>query len=79
MSPLTYRPIHLLPIIYNAMESIIAVDMESFLFSNSLISDHQFSSRRGHSTMDMLLPLSHQWMEALNLKREIRAVSLDIS
>ncbi len=61
------------------MESIIASDIKSFLFSNGLISDHQFGFRPGHSTLDMLLLLSQQWMEVLNAKQEIRAVSLDIS
>ena len=61
------------------MESIITVDMKSFLFSNNLISDHQFGVRPGHSTMDMLLPLTQQWMEALNVRHEIRAISLDMS
>ena len=61
------------------MESIIAADIKSFLFSNGLISDHQFGFRPGHSTLDMLLLLSQQWMEVLNAREEIRAVSLDIS
>ena len=61
------------------MESIIAVDMKSFLFSNNLISDHQFRFRPGHSTLAMLLRLTQQWMEALNIRHEIRAISLDIS
>ena len=61
------------------MESIIASDIKSFLFSNGLISDHQFGFRPGHSTLDMLLLLSQQWMEVLNAGQEIRAVSLDIS
>ena len=61
------------------MESIITVDIKSFLFSNYLISDHQFGSRPGHSTLNMLLLLSQQWMEALNIRPEIRAISLDIS
>ena len=61
------------------MEYIIASDNKSFLFSNGLISDHQFGFRPGHSPLDMLLLLSQQWMEVLNAGHEIRAVSLDIS
>ena len=61
------------------MESIIALDIKSFLFSNGLISDHQFGFSPGHSTLDMFLLLSQQWMEFLNARQEIRAVSLDIS
>ena len=54
------------------MESIIAVDMKSFLFSNGLFSHHQLGFRSGHSTLEMLLLLSQQWMEALHIKHEIR-------
>ena len=61
------------------MESIIASDIKSFLFSDGLISDHQFGFRPGHSTLDMLLLLSQQWMEVQNAKHEIRAISRDIS
>jgi len=61
------------------MESIIASDIKSFLFSNGLLSDDQFGFRRGHSALDMLLLLSQQWMEVLNAGREIRTISPDIS
>ena len=47
--PCNYRPISLLPIISKVMESIIASDIKSFLFSNGLISDHQFGFRPGHN------------------------------
>ena len=52
--------------------------MKYFLFSNNLI-QYQLGFRPGHSTLDMLLLLTQQWMEALNVRHEIRAVSLDIS
>ena len=61
------------------MESIIASDIKSFLFSNGLISNHQFGFRPGHSTLDLLFLLSQQWMEILNARHEIRAIFLDIS
>uniref|UniRef100_A0A8C4NPF0 Reverse transcriptase domain-containing protein n=1 Tax=Eptatretus burgeri TaxID=7764 RepID=A0A8C4NPF0_EPTBU len=77
--PLNYRPLTLLAIISKIMESIITVYMKSFLFSNNLISDNQFGVRPGHSTIDLLLRLTQQWMEALNVRHDIRHVSLDIS
>uniref|UniRef100_A0A8C4WQT9 Reverse transcriptase domain-containing protein n=1 Tax=Eptatretus burgeri TaxID=7764 RepID=A0A8C4WQT9_EPTBU len=63
------------------MESTITIDMKSFLFSINLISDYQFGFRQGHSNMDMLLLLTQQWMEALNIRHTIRdlSLSLDIS
>jgi len=79
IDPCNYRPMSLLPIISKVVESIIASDIKSFLFSNGLISDHQFGFRPGHSTLDKLLLLSQQWMEVLNARHEIRAISSDIS
>ena len=79
MDPLNYRPISLLTIVNKVMESIIAVRIKFFVFSNRLISDHQFGFRPHYSTLGMLLPLSQQWIEALNFRHEIKAVSLDIS
>ena len=61
------------------MESIITSDIKSFLFSNGLISNEQFGFRLSHSTLDLLLLLSQQWMKVLNARHEIRAISLDIS
>uniref|UniRef100_A0A8C4R2B4 Reverse transcriptase domain-containing protein n=1 Tax=Eptatretus burgeri TaxID=7764 RepID=A0A8C4R2B4_EPTBU len=77
--PCNCRPISLLPIISKVMESIITSVIKSFLFSNGLISNHHFGFRSGHSTLNMLLLLSQQWMEVLNSRHEIRAKSRDIS
>ena len=63
--PYNYRPISLLPIISKVMESINASDIKSFLFSNALISNHQFGLKPGHSTLDMLLLLSQQWRHSM--------------
>ena len=52
------RPISLLLIISKVVESINALDIKSFLFSNGLISDLQFGFRPGQSTLERLLLLS---------------------
>jgi len=61
------------------MEAIITSNIKSFLFSKGLISDHQFRFRPGHSSLDLQLLLSQQWMKVLNARHEIRAIFLDIS
>ena len=61
------------------MESIIAFDIKSFLCLKGLIADHQLGFILSHSKLDVLLLLSQQLMEALNLRHEISVVSLDIS
>ena len=69
----------LLAIITKDVESTIAVDNISFLFSNILISDHKFGFIPGHAISDMLLLLSQKWMKALTVRHEIRAIFLNIS
>ena len=54
------------------MESI-TVDTNPFLFSNSLILENDFGFKPGHATLDMLLLLTQQHMEALNVRHEIRS------
>ena len=48
--------------------TLIMYFYETVLFSNSLISDHQFGVRPHHSNLDMLLLLPQQWLDALYLK-----------
>jgi len=60
------------------MESIITIDIKSFLFLTDLLSDHQVGFRPGRSTLDTLFRLSQQIIEALNVRHEIRVISLDI-
>ena len=78
MDPLNYSPISLYLIITKVVESIITVDIKSFLFSISLISDHHlihtWSLCLGHAAST--LPTM---VEVLYIRREIRAVSLNIS
>ena len=50
------------------MESMNASDVNYFLFSNSLISDHQLGFYPRLSTLDMLLLRSQQWLVPPNLK-----------
>ena len=61
--------IRLLPFIIKVMESIIAVDIKSYLLSNRLISD-QFGFRPGHSPLHIHLLLSHQCIEDPNVRYE---------
>ena len=76
-NPLNYRPISFCSIISNVMESIIKVDKILPFFFNGPIS-YQFRFRPGHSTLDMLLLLAQQLMEA-NIRHVIGAISPDIS
>ena len=79
MDPLNYRPISLLTIVNKVMESIIAVRIKFFVFSNRLISDHQFGFRPGPLYLGHAASTLPTMLEALNIRHEIRAISLDIS
>ena len=74
MDPLNCKPISLLSLISNVMEFIITVYTKYFLFSNNLNSDHQFGFGPGNSTLNMQFQLTQQWMEALNVRYEIKEV-----
>jgi len=79
--PFKCRPISLIPIISKKsiiIESIITVD-HILPFIQRPHTDHQFGFWRSYFTLGMLILLSPQWMEALNVRHEIRTISWDIS
>ena len=65
IDPFNCRPIGLVLIIGKVMESIIASDIKSFLFSNGLISDHQFGFSRVEALNEESEPLGLcvSWVE----------------
>jgi len=72
-----YRPVSLLPITSKVMDSIIASDVVFPVFQQPNLRPSVWI--RSISTLDMLLLLSQQWLEALNLKQEVKTISMDIS
>ena len=53
--PLNYRPVSLTSVPCKCLEKLIFRDLYAFLQDNSLLSEHQFGFRPGHSTEDQLL------------------------
>ena len=74
-----YRPISLLPVCSKIFEDILFNNIYKYLVANNLISEHQSGFRPGDSTTNQLLYLVHSIHLALDEKKEVRSVFLDIS
>ena len=77
--PTNYRPISLLPICGKILEKIIANQMYVYLISNNLITKNQSGFRPGDSTTNQLLGLINEIHKSFEIRREVRAIFLDIS
>ena len=53
--PLNYRPISFTSVPYKVLERIIVLHITQYIDDNSIISDHQYGFRAGHSTVDQLI------------------------
>ena len=78
-APENYRPISLLCIVSKVMEGIINRKLRNYLVNNGKIHDHQFGFRPKNSALDALTLATQKWQDALDKKKEVRVVSLDIS
>ena len=70
-SPETYRPVSLLNILLNVMESIVNRSLINFLESNNILSKVQFGFRRGFGTNDLLTLLVvtiHMRLDVMSLQ-----------
>ena len=74
-----YRPISLLSIISKVFEKCVYKYIHNFINNNNLLSQHQSGFRKGDSTINQLLYLSHQFSSALDNGKEVRVVFFDIS
>ena len=54
-NPLNYRPVSLTSVTCKVMEKAVVSHLTEFISENSLLSEHQFGFRSGHSTVDQLL------------------------
>lgn len=77
--PVNYRPIAITSILCKVMERVLNSKLLTYLEDNDLLSDRQYGFRRGRSTGDLLVYVTHCWGEAIEKHGEALAVSLDIS
>lgn len=77
--PANYRPIAITSILCKIMERVLNNRLLAHLESNELLSDNQYGFRKGRSTGDLLIYVTHLLSEALEGHGEAITVSLDIS
>ena len=78
-NPSEYRPISITPILSKVFERLISRRIYRFVEDLNLLPRNQFGFRKGLSTMDALLYLTHDSQSALDSGHESRLVSLDFS
>lgn len=74
-----YRPISILPTMSKILERLINRPLVNFLESNNLISPNQYGFRRGKSTNDAVLELTHSVMTTLEERNKCLTIFLDIA
>ena len=74
-----YRPVSILPIFGKIFERIIYNRLYNFLTSKGVLQDEQFGFRKGHSTSAALNYSVRQIEEALNKKKHVLGIFIDLS
>ena len=73
-----YRPVSLLCVGAKIFERIVFKYMYNFMKENFVINDFQSGFQSGRSTVTQLVELYHQFCNAIDQKKEVRVVFLDI-
>jgi hypothetical protein len=73
-----YRPISQLSNFGLVLESIVCTHLDDFLEGNNLISANQYGFRKSRSTILQLLEILNDWTKALDSKRNLDVIYLDI-
>ena len=74
-----YRPISLLSCVSKVMERIVFKHVFNFFRDNLVLSSHQSGFIPGDSTVNQLLSLYHELCLAVDLRKDVRVVFLDVS
>ena len=74
-----YRPISTLPIFGKVFEKLICTRLYDFFTSHNILSDKQFGFRKGHSTSSALNYSVRQIENALNHKKHVLGIFIDLS
>ena len=78
-TPSNYRPISLLPAPSKLLEKHVQSQLSSHLNSNNLLFPYQSGFRPSHSTQTLLLHCLDKWYKALDNKKLVGVIFLDIS
>ena len=78
-TPSNYRPISLLPVPSKLLEKHVQKQLSVHLNSNKLLFPYQSGFRPSHSTQTLLLHCLDKWYKALDSKKFVGVLFLDIS
>ena len=78
-NPSNYRPISVTSAISKVFEKIISTQLADYLEINNLLSCNQFGYRKQRSTEDAIVKLVEDSKNALNQKRHVAVIFLDLS
>ena len=73
------RPISITPILSKVFEKLLAKRLITYFETNGYLPKCQFAYRKGLSTCDALLSITHELQKALDNRSEFRLVKLDFS
>ena len=79
VTPSNYHPISLLPVPSKLLEKHVQNQLSVHLNSNNLLFPYQSGFRPSHSTQTLLLHCLDKWYKALDSKKYVGVVFLDIS
>ena len=74
-----YRPISVLNVFSKVIEQMIQSRLSEYLNTNNILNPKQFGFRSGHSTEHALIEAAHTINYALNTKKTILAIFMDLS
>ena len=72
-----YRPISLLSVPSNIMESCVSDTIVRHVFQNNLVTDKQWAYREGRSTKLLLVHLSETWRAAIDANKVVAVAFVD--
>ena len=78
-SPMNYCPISLLPVPSKVIEKHVHIQLSQYLRAHNLLYPLQSGFCPSHSTQTLLLHCLDKWYKALDTKKYVGAVFLDIS
>ena len=74
-----FRPISILPVLSKVIERVGQEQIIDYLLENNLITPFQSGFRAGFSTQDVLLRVTNSWVKAVDERKYVGTVFLDIA
>ena len=79
LSPKSYRPVALLPILSKFFENAVFVQIEEYIEKNKLLHPINHGGRDKHSTTTAIIEMYDQWLNAVDEGNMVGCTMLDLS